>query len=230
MSKGWISIHRELQEHWLWKEKREFSKLEAWLDILLTVNHSEQKVMIKNTLFTVKRGQSINSLETWGKRWKWSRGRVKRFLDLLKSDSMIDFRTNSKTTELTVCKYDSYQDTQTSNKHQTNIKRTSNVHQTNINNKDNNINKENNEEIIFKQPLKLSIWNDWLNYRKEIKKPIKVKSTLEILFKRFEKESLEKCKFVVNNSIENNYVGLFWDNYNEKTKENNKSSHNKIVF
>ena len=43
MNKGWISINRKLQTHWLWNEKRQFSKLEAWLDILLTVNHSEQK-------------------------------------------------------------------------------------------------------------------------------------------------------------------------------------------
>ena len=145
MNKGWISLNRKIQSHWLWVEKREFSKLEAWLDILLTVNYTEKKVMIKNTLFTVKRGQSIKSLETWASRWKWSRGRVKRFFDLLKNDGMIEYKTNSKTTELTVCKYDSYQDTQTSNEHQTDIKQTSNEHQTNINNNVNNYNNENNE-------------------------------------------------------------------------------------
>ena len=55
MSKGWISIDRKIQEHYFWKEKRVFSKLEAWLDILLNVNHKEKKVVIKNTLFIVKK-------------------------------------------------------------------------------------------------------------------------------------------------------------------------------
>ena len=92
--KGWIKIHREIQDHWLWNERREYSRAEAWIDILLTVNHAEGKVMIKNHLYTVKRGQSVNSLETWAKRWNWTRGRVKRFLELLKGVS--DPETKSK--------------------------------------------------------------------------------------------------------------------------------------
>ncbi len=50
MSKGWISMHRKMQEHWLWDEKRTFSNLEAWIDILLTVNHTEKKVLIGNVI------------------------------------------------------------------------------------------------------------------------------------------------------------------------------------
>ena len=148
MSKGWISIHRELQEHWLWKEKREFSKLEAWFDILLSVNHSEQKVMIKNTLFVVKRGDSIKSLDTWAKRWNWNKSKVRRFFNLLENDSMIVTKNEYKTTRLTVCKYDSYQDNGNANETQVKRKRNANETQVTPNNKDNNINKENKENNV----------------------------------------------------------------------------------
>lgn len=145
MSKGWISIHRELQEHWLWQEKREFSKLEAWFDILLTVNHSEQKTMIKNTLFTVKRGESIKCLNTWATRWNWNKSKVRRFLILLEKDKMIVTKSEQKTTRLTVCKYDSYQDTRNASETQMKRKRNASETQVTPNNNVNNINKENKE-------------------------------------------------------------------------------------
>lgn len=148
MNKGWISIHREIQDHWLWNDKRVFSKLEAWLDILLSVNYSDKKVVIKNDVFIVKRGQSINSQITWSERWNWNRSKVRRFLELLENDNMIELKTNNITTILTVCKYSDYQDLRTSDEHQTNIKRTSDEHQTNTNNNNNNINKENKDSAI----------------------------------------------------------------------------------
>ena len=123
MSKGWITIHREMQDHWIWKEKRSFSKLEAWIDILITVNHSDKKVIIKNTLFEVKRGESINSLDTWGKRWNWNKSKVRRVLSLFQSEGMIELKNERKTTRLTVCKYDTYQQIGNANETQTKRKR-----------------------------------------------------------------------------------------------------------
>ncbi len=81
-----------------------------------------------------------------------------------------------------------------------------------------NISIDKDKEIIF---------NEWLNYRKEIKKEIKVKSTLNSLAKKFNSESLINCKKVVGLSIENNYQGLFWDK--SSTQSNNKKPR-KISF
>ena len=67
---------------------------------------------------------------------------------------------------------------------------------------DNVINKD--KEIIF---------SDWMDYRKEIKKPIKAKKTLNGLIDKFNKASLKECDYVVNNSITNQWTGLFWDKY-----------------
>lgn len=80
---------------------------------------------------------------------------------------------------------------------------------------------EEQQNPIFKD--KEIIFERWLEYRKEIKKPIKNKSTLESLIKRFNKEQIEKVKYVVNASIENGWQGLFWDKFNEKNNNNGKS-------
>lgn len=107
---GWIKIHRCINNHWLFTEKRNFSKFEAWLDILITVNFADAKVLIKGKLYDVKRGQSILSMESWAKRWNWDKSKVRRFMELLQKDSMIILKTDNTTTHLTVCNYDSYQD------------------------------------------------------------------------------------------------------------------------
>lgn len=109
-----------MQDHWLWENNKELSKMEAWIDILLNVNHSDKKILIGNELYDVKRGQSINSQLTWAKRWNWDRSRVRRFFKTLEKDKMVVLEPDTKTTILTVCKYDSYQDVRPSNEHQTN--------------------------------------------------------------------------------------------------------------
>jgi hypothetical protein len=41
--------------------------------------------------------------------WKWSESRVRRYLDRLKADAMIDARTDAGVTVVTICKYDDFQ-------------------------------------------------------------------------------------------------------------------------
>jgi len=127
---GWIKIHRSIVDHWLYTEKRTFSKFEAWNDILLMVNYSDAKLMIKGKLYEIKRGQSILSLESWGKRWNWDKSKVRRFMNALQSDSMIVIESDNITTRLTVCKYETYQGERNANETQTKRKRNANEHQT----------------------------------------------------------------------------------------------------
>lgn len=146
MEKGWISLHRKLQTNWLWEEKRTFSRAEAWIDILFTVNHKAKKVLIKNTVFKVNRGDSILSLDSWGKRWGWHKSKVRRFFEILQKEGMVITKSEQKTTRLTVCNYDSYQgernDSETHLKSKRNDSKTSSTPNNNVNNE----NKENNEE------------------------------------------------------------------------------------
>ncbi|HDB8943678.1 TPA: DnaD domain-containing protein [Staphylococcus aureus] len=164
---GWISIDRSIQNHWLFKEKRTFSKFEAWIYLLMEANHSKAKVPIGNQIVTVERGQRLTSILTLSDLFNWSRFKVKTFLDLLESDGMLEVKTTSKYTLITIVNYDFYQSEQgrnqhqndikpTSKQHQSNIKTTSNQHQTNTNNNDN---KDNNEKNVNNEKKKAAAFD-----------------------------------------------------------------------
>ncbi|EOA9122083.1 DnaD domain protein [Staphylococcus aureus] len=164
---GWISIDRSIQNHWLFKEKRTFSKYEAWIYLLMEANHSKAKVPIGNQIVTVERGQRLTSILTLSDLFNWSRFKVKTFLDLLESDGMLEVKTTSKYTLITIVNYDFYQSEQGRNQHQNDIKPTSKQHQSNINptskqhqtNTNNNDNKDNNEKNVNNEKKKTTAFD-----------------------------------------------------------------------
>lgn len=112
---GWIKLFRSIKTNWVWKNER---YLKAWLTIILTVNFEDKKELIDGELIECKRGQSIYSLNSWCNIFghNWSIQKVRTFFKLLEKDSMIVTEGLRKTTRLTVCNYDSYQnDQQTDN-------------------------------------------------------------------------------------------------------------------
>lgn len=115
---GWIKLHRKIQEHAFFQEKRVFSKFEAWIDILLLANHKDNKVLIGNELIHVVKGSFITSELKLMNRWGWSKTKVRSFLKLLEHDEMITKKSDNKKTTLTVCNYCNYQDFETIEKPQ----------------------------------------------------------------------------------------------------------------
>lgn len=149
---GWISLHRSIENHWTFKENRKFSKFEAWIDILLMVNHKDKKIVLGNELVFVKRGQKITSIRKLCERWSWSNNKVKHFLKLLEDDGMLIVKSDAKKTLLTVVNYDIYQneDLEKRRKSDTNATQMhhesdANATQMHTNNNDNNDNNDNNE-------------------------------------------------------------------------------------
>ena len=106
---GWISIHRKIQEHWLWKSKEPFDKRSAWIDLLLLVNHQKEKVEFDKEIIEIERGQRITSLEKLSKRWKWSRHKVSDYLNQLEQDGMLVQVRDNKKTLVSIENYDKYQ-------------------------------------------------------------------------------------------------------------------------
>ena len=109
MAKGWISLHRQIWDNWVWKDKP-FSKGQAWIDLLLMANYEDKKVLIGNQLITVKRGSLVTSVRKLCDRWGWSNTKVRAFLSLLEQDGMLIVKSDAKKTTLTIVNYSDYQD------------------------------------------------------------------------------------------------------------------------
>lgn len=118
MGQGWISLHRRIKDNFLYpsNEKRQFSKFEAWVDILLMVNHEDRKSMYGNELITIYRGQKLTSIKGLAERWGWSRKKVSTFLDLLESENQIKQQRTTRATFITVVNYEDYQDVNIGNR------------------------------------------------------------------------------------------------------------------
>ena len=144
-NKGWISLYRSIQDHWLWQEKP-FSKAQAWLDLLLSANHQDKKIVFDSNLVEVKRGEFITSIRKLCERWGWSNSKVTKFLETLQLDGMITYKSDTKKTTINIVNYNVYQPssdaenvTETSQKHHRSITETSQKHTNNNDNNDNNI-------------------------------------------------------------------------------------------
>lgn len=108
---GYITISRGLFNHFLWEEEREFSKAEAWLDLIRSAWYSDRPAekIIEGKLIRWDRGQVAASLRYLQRRWYWgSANRVKRFLETLEECKMVEVKTEQGINVITLCKYDEY--------------------------------------------------------------------------------------------------------------------------
>lgn len=108
MRGGWIRIERGVFDHPLFDDDR-FSKREAWLWLIAEAAHTECQARAGKTVITLARGQVSYSLRFLARKWGWSVGKVRRFVDALVADTAIDTATEHGQIQITICNYDKYQ-------------------------------------------------------------------------------------------------------------------------
>lgn len=143
MATGWICLHRQIFENWIWEDKP-FAYGQAWIDILLLANHDNNKFLLGSDLIEVERGEFITSELKLMERWGWSKTKVRNFLHLLEKDEMIVRKADHKKTAIKVLNYGAYNNFQTTKKPQEDHKKTSERPVEDTNNNDNNVNNDNN--------------------------------------------------------------------------------------
>ena len=160
--KGWITLHRKIEDNWIWLDKP-FSKGQAWIDLILMANYQDKKFLLGNELVEVKRGSKITSLRKLSERWDWSVKKVNNFLELLESDGMIEVKRNTKRTAYTIVNYSDYQDKEIEerNTKETQKKNKRNTKETRrkTNNKDNNDNNDKQDIRSTQFDYVISEWN-----------------------------------------------------------------------
>lgn len=159
-NKGYVSIHRSIQENFLWNSDESFSKGQAWIDLILMANHDTRKVMLGGQMITVKKGQMITSVRKLSAKWKWGKDKTLKFLRLLEEENMLKRDTQTLNgTLLTIVNYGNYQ-------HKADTKRDTNKDTDKDTNKDtdkpqtimkNNVNNVNNIEAA---PVVEKTWEE----------------------------------------------------------------------
>src|SRR5574343_4200 len=224
---GWVKIYRSLKSHWVWQDNLYFK---MWVDFLLRANHSENTILIDSNVIKIERGTFITSLKKLAKEYHCSVGKVRHFLKILEIDSMINSITTHKYTQITICNYDDYQNGQHAerNGNETGMKRERYGNETNKNDKnDKNVKNIGGRMLLEKEyflnslPIdldtdKILAWADWVDYRKTTKKKLVFQTAnkkIEFLLKQ---PDFIAC---INQSIKNQWQGLFEVNSKVKTNE-----------
>lgn len=149
--KGYAKIYRQIQDCWVWQDKP-FSFGNAWIDIILSCNHSEKKICFDKKPMTISRGEWVTSILSLAERWGWGRKQVSSFLDSLEADGMISQDRNNRRTLIKVLNYDIYQGVDdeevTTHEQQTNNLGTTHEQLRNTNNNDKNDKKDNKDIYI----------------------------------------------------------------------------------
>lgn len=115
-NKGWVRIYRKIEDNELWFLEP-FTKAQAWIDLFLNANHKDGIIQIRGNVIPIKRGQIGWSELTMVERWKWSKGKVRRFLKLLETEKqIIQQKDRYITTIITILNYEKYQNDTTDDK------------------------------------------------------------------------------------------------------------------
>ena len=110
-SKGYIKLHRQIQDCEIWCGSEPFDMRSAWIDLLMLANHEDKNTLFDYKPITIKRGQYLTSIRQLGARWSWSKNRTLKYLRLLEKLKMIEKESTNQRTLLTIVNYSVYQDT-----------------------------------------------------------------------------------------------------------------------
>jgi hypothetical protein len=105
---GWIKLHRKLSENSLWTSEP-FTRGQAWVDLILLANHEYGFFFLRDHKIEVERGQVGYSQLKLAERWKWSRTKVRSFLNTLEKEQQVIQQQSHSTSIITIINYDEYQ-------------------------------------------------------------------------------------------------------------------------
>ncbi len=229
---GWIALHRNIMNDELYFMER-FTKMQAYIDLLLLANHTEKTILVRGIKVKVGRGQTAYSNARLADRWQWSRNTVSKFLNELEKKKLIEQQKSNVTTLISMLNYDDSKKVEQQNVHQIDT-RLSNRTCTKLstNNNDNNDNNENNDKKKEKKHTKKrnvfnletilseleypnefkDVISTWFLYKNEIKENYKGKMSRQVVVNnllKFSKNRVNVAEAIINKSIINGWKGFF---------------------
>jgi hypothetical protein len=118
LNHGFIKLGKSIRESQIWMAEP-FTRGQAWVDLLLSATYKDSFFYVRGNKVNITRGQCGMSQLTMAERWRWSRGKVKRFLNDLENEQMIEQQTGNLTTIVSICNYEEYQGKKAADEQQT---------------------------------------------------------------------------------------------------------------
>lgn len=181
---GWIKLHKELRDHPLWLSEP-FTKGQAWVDMLMLASHEDTYFYIRGVKVDQARGQICMSENNMALRYRWSRSKLRKFLNDLEKEQQIIQQKNNVIQVLTVVNYEKYQEKEPQTIQQKDRRKTAE--------RPNKEYKEEffpfSQELIHTLSIEKNLVDEWLRIRKD-KKLTNTETALKGLKSQIEKSGL----------------------------------------
>lgn len=110
----YIKLSRKAFKNFLWKERRPYSRFEAWLDLIRRASFSDETTdLIKGKVITRIKGQVTGSIRFFMEAWSWGKSRVCDFFELLRSQNMISIDRANGISVISLLNYEKYNGSRT---------------------------------------------------------------------------------------------------------------------
>lgn len=128
---GYVKLYRSSLKDPLYL-KEAFTKWQAWCDLILLAYHSPTVIFVRNVKVKAKRGNVYMSVWDLGERWRWSRGKVERFLKYLEKDGRVKVNPSNVVNSITILNYEKFQQNGRTNEptNENNVNRDSQISET----------------------------------------------------------------------------------------------------
>ena len=218
-----IKIFRKAADNVLFCEKP-FDRWHAFEWLLIKARYKPTQKIIKGKVYEIGTGQLLIGTDKLADIFGWSRGKVIRFLDLLKTLEMASSHGTVGGTLITIENYSKYQIGQTADG--TTDGTTDGTYKNKdkereIKNKKEKDKKEKSiNELITELPMGIQgVFKEFVEMRKSIKAPVKTQRQFTLLANKLNELSggdTEKGKQIIEQSIMNGWKSLY------EVKETNK--------
>lgn len=105
---GFVLMHRGWRDNPVFRRKK-YSQYDAWGWLIESALWEARAVDVAGKVMMLQRGQLSYSLRFMAQAWKWEKDAVLRFLNKLKTATMITTQTATGQIIVTICNYDKYQ-------------------------------------------------------------------------------------------------------------------------
>ncbi len=90
---GEVTLTRTLLDHEIWQAGEPYDRRSAFVHLLLVANNRPGLPILRGKVREMKVGQVGHSIAGLADQWKWSQGKVRRFLEWLAERGTIEFKT-----------------------------------------------------------------------------------------------------------------------------------------